>query len=249
MEIWKLFMDCFGVLWPNPNDLHQLALWWSRKHRALSVKDPWTIGLVAIADNIWRARNARYHNGIIHSTLQLFENIKREVHLVNFGLQGVINTTCNLLCCCHHLGINVTPKNPPLMLEVIWCKPPRGWYKLNVDGCSLGNPRKAGAGGVLRDQRGATVGSFKSFLDVELSYFAEFNALIEGILLAKEKKAPSLWIESDSIAIVLAVQVRSIPWYIYQDWISCLSFLNSINLKITHCFREANIVADFLVSR
>ncbi|XP_042515212.1 uncharacterized protein LOC122089535 [Macadamia integrifolia] len=103
-----------------------------------------------------------------------------------------------------------------------------------------------GAGGILRDQRGDVVGSFKCFLGVQSNYFAEFKALSKGILLAKQLNATWLWIESDSSAAILAFQIHSIPWYICEDWISCLSFLESISWKITHCFREANVVVDNL---
>ncbi|CAL1412169.1 unnamed protein product [Linum trigynum] len=34
-----------------------------------------------------------------------------------------------------------------------WSVPPRGWCKLNVDGASQGNPRKATAGVVFRDDQ------------------------------------------------------------------------------------------------
>ena len=37
---------------------------------------------------------------------------------------------------------------------VSWCKPSVGWYKLNSDGASVGNPGKAGGGGLIRDYQG-----------------------------------------------------------------------------------------------
>jgi len=35
-----------------------------------------------------------------------------------------------------------------------WRYPPIDWVKVNVDGCSKGNPGVAGAGGVIRDAMG-----------------------------------------------------------------------------------------------
>ena len=36
-----------------------------------------------------------------------------------------------------------------------WKYPANEWIKLNVDGCSKGNPGMTGAGGVLRDHMGS----------------------------------------------------------------------------------------------
>ena len=40
---------------------------------------------------------------------------------------------------------------------VAWTKPREGWFKLNSDGASFGNPSKAGGGGIIRDSQGAWV--------------------------------------------------------------------------------------------
>nr|POE92568.1 hypothetical protein CFP56_42993 [Quercus suber] len=37
---------------------------------------------------------------------------------------------------------------------VYWEKPEVNWFKLNKDGSSIGNPRKASEGGLIRDHRG-----------------------------------------------------------------------------------------------
>lgn len=37
---------------------------------------------------------------------------------------------------------------------VYWEKPEVNWFKLNIDRSSIGNPRKAGEGGLIRDHKG-----------------------------------------------------------------------------------------------
>ena len=39
--------------------------------------------------------------------------------------------------------------------QIRWEKPRHGWVKLNTDGSSLGNPRLAGGGGLIREEDGA----------------------------------------------------------------------------------------------
>ena len=39
-------------------------------------------------------------------------------------------------------------------MQVQWIKPREGWFKLNTDGASLGNLKKDGGGGLVRDHKG-----------------------------------------------------------------------------------------------
>ena len=47
---------------------------------------------------------------------------------------------------------------------VRWSKPLMGWFKLNTDGASLGNPGKAGGGGLIRDSEGRCIKGFSRFV-------------------------------------------------------------------------------------
>ncbi|XP_042477785.1 uncharacterized protein LOC122059169 [Macadamia integrifolia] len=80
-------------------------------------------------------------------------------------------------------------------------------------------------------------------------HWSEFSAVMEAILVAMNMNARGLWIESDSAAVVAATQKMHIPWFVLQKWRFALPFLQSITWKITHCFREANTVADFLAKK
>ncbi|KAL0293186.1 UNVERIFIED_CONTAM: putative ribonuclease H protein [Sesamum radiatum] len=49
---------------------------------------------------------------------------------------------------------------------VHWRKPQEGWYKLNTDGASKGNPGISGAGGILRDQLRKVIFAFQEPLRI-----------------------------------------------------------------------------------
>ena len=49
---------------------------------------------------------------------------------------------------CVSKGKKTTAK---IVIPVGWNKPRNGWFKLNSDGASFGNPSKAGGGGIIRD--------------------------------------------------------------------------------------------------
>lgn len=71
-------------------------------------------------------------------------------------------------------------------MPVRWNKPPLGWFKLNSDGASLGNPGKAGRGGLIRDHHGKCVKGHKRHIGIASSIIVEFQALRDGLLLASQ---------------------------------------------------------------
>ncbi|XP_043725602.1 uncharacterized protein LOC122672168 [Telopea speciosissima] len=121
--------------------------------------------------------------------------------------------------------------------------------KLNIDGSSLGNPGRAGTGGVFRNHQAQVVFSFIRFLGISSSYAAEYEALLGGLSKAKEMGFRELWIESDSASVVSSIQSSNIPWFARQRWMVLEPYLDSCNWKITHCFREANPIVDFLAKQ
>ena len=50
------------------------------------------------------------------------------------------------------------PNNPSkssrIQVHVKWSKPHPGWVKLNTDGSVFGDPKKAGGGGIIRNNEG-----------------------------------------------------------------------------------------------
>ncbi|XP_042483247.1 uncharacterized protein LOC122063611 [Macadamia integrifolia] len=224
VAVWKMFLDCFGMSWPNIEDLPLLVRWWIRKCKILVLKEPWSMGLVIVADNVWTEKNSRRYGSRFLSPFYVYDKIKRVYQDSKISISDRLPHISDIMCC-RRLGLIINPKCPPEPLEIFWCKPPSGWTKLNVDGSSMGNPGRAGIGGVIRNDLGAMIGSFKNFIGIQSNYVAEFQALIVCLLMAKKLRVSSLWIESDSAAVVAVVQARSIPWFVAQQWISLEPFL------------------------
>ena len=73
-----------------------------------------------------------------------------------------------------------------LIKEVVlakWNSPSIGWYKLNLDGSSLGNPRRASGGGLIRDSNGVWIKGFTCNIRTSSSVEVELWALRDGILM------------------------------------------------------------------
>ncbi|XP_042481160.1 uncharacterized protein LOC122061743 [Macadamia integrifolia] len=244
-SLWRAFCEGFDVQWKPYMDMLSFIAWWKQTAKNLHFKKVWITGFSLVPSVIWQERNARIFEGVSKSSRHCFAMIKSEISLQMTAATGSPLSFSSLLCA-KRLGISRVRYKPREVMEIFWCPPQRGWVKLNSDGCSLGNPGKAGAGGVFRNENSEILQSFRTFLGVHTNFEAEMIAVITGLEFARDMGITHLWIECDSVAVVLLIAKGRIPWFCLQRWMSLTSYLNSLTWKITHCMREANPVADFL---
>ncbi|XP_071918898.1 uncharacterized protein [Coffea arabica] len=76
-------------------------------------------------------------------------------------------------------------------------------FKLNIDGCSKGNPGLSGGGGILRDGSGKFIFAFASCFDVTTSLQGEAKALALGLSFCAQRNfLQQLVVESDSLVLL-----------------------------------------------
>uniref|UniRef100_A0A2N9GQQ4 RNase H type-1 domain-containing protein n=1 Tax=Fagus sylvatica TaxID=28930 RepID=A0A2N9GQQ4_FAGSY len=131
---------------------------------------------------------------------------------------------------------------------VKWVSPPLGWFKLNTDGSSLGNPGLAGSGRVIRNHVGDWVGGFSRAIGVTTSVQAELRALKDGLNLAIDLGILHLEIEMDSLVAIVLVKSISTPNAFMSTIVTdCRSLIERFEIcSLKHIFREANSCADLL---
>ena len=127
---------------------------------------------------------------------------------------------------------------------ICWNKPEPGWFKLNSDGVSQGNPGCAGGGGLIRDHNGKWVKGFMRNNGKTTSV-----ALRDGLMLAAQLGINHLHVELDAQVVVvnLVLSNKAINN-------SCAALLNDCrylleqfqHVEVTHVFREANKCTDNL---
>ena len=134
-----------------------------------------------------------------------------------------------------------------ICVPVAWQKPPAGWMKLNTDGSALGNPGRAGGGGVIRDHLGNWIKGFGHALRTTNSFMAELWALRDGLIMAKELGIPNLIVELDALSVINILSSDK-PCSIMEPLLSdCRNLFKAIpNKRIQHVYREANQCADAL---
>ena len=61
---------------------------------------------------------------------------------------------------------NTKVPTPRVSVQIKLEKPPSNWYKLNIDGASLGNPSVAGGRGVIRNEESHWIWGFSKNIDI-----------------------------------------------------------------------------------
>jgi len=134
---------------------------------------------------------------------------------------------------------------------VRWEPPEGGWRVLNTDGAARGTLGLAGAGGVLRGDHGEWILGFSEHLGCCSAIKGELRAVLRGLKLAKEAKTRQLLIQLDSTAAVSMLTGHSLCHSECSGIIQqCKNLMGwgGWEVRIIHCFREANQVADGLAN-
>ena len=159
-------------------------------------------------------------------------------------VQVVEMQTCELMYCV----LEPNTGKDRLLRQVQWLKPAPGWHKLNTDGLVVNSSGLAGCGGLLRDSVGQWVVGFTKSISVNSSIVAELWALREGLGICLERGFFTVEIELDATATISLVSSNVNANGDLSGLIDdCRELLLRLpQVKLSHCFREANFCADTL---
>jgi len=132
-------------------------------------------------------------------------------------------------------------------------------FKLNFDGTAKGNPRRAGYGGVFRDEMGTIRHIYHGNIGNDTNNVAELEGIWKGIYIAEQENWYPLEVEGDSLIIIAAViriQAGSPASKIATSWI-LLSRLEQMEEKLRtprsitfrHVRHTTNKVADRMANQ
>ena len=127
-----------------------------------------------------------------------------------------------------------------------WCNKMKkvirvAWMKLNSNGSALGNPSKAGGGGLIRDHQGNWVRGYARAHVNTSSSIAELWALRDGLEIAKDLGLNNLIVEMDALSIVLLMNNTKANLLMKPLLSNCRKLLAAIpNKRVVHTFHETN---------
>ncbi|KAL9288897.1 putative ribonuclease H domain, reverse transcriptase zinc-binding domain-containing protein [Arabidopsis thaliana] len=180
----------------------------------------------------WRCGNVFGENGRCRDRVRFVVDQAREIWMAHLNLRRGAR------------------RGSEVKMSIKWTLPSTGWFKLNTDGASRGNPGLATAGGVVRDGEGQWCVGFVLNIGICSAPLAELWGVYYGLHIAWERGIRRLELEVDSTLVVgflqagiedshsLSLLVRLCYGFISRDWI----------VRISHVYREANRLADGLAN-
>ncbi|CAI9785059.1 unnamed protein product [Fraxinus pennsylvanica] len=176
-----------------------------------------------------------------------WRKIKAWISWVGLKLKEVRTLSRRDVWVLKELNIPVKPIKEKGIKVVRWQRPMQGWYKLNTDGCCLGNPGICGAGCIIRNEKGDIVIAFTKYLGEGTNNGAELLVLLYGLRRAKRMGLNRLEVELDSLIIVnwLKRKVCGIR-YLEDYWEEIQYLLSIISCRVQHIHCEGNLVANIL---
>jgi ribonuclease HI len=111
-------------------------------------------------------------------------------------------------------------------------------------------PGLSSCGGIFRNNDADFLLGFAEPLGFASSYLAELQGALRAIEVAHQMNWKNLWIETDSVLVVLAFKNPNlhVAWSLRNRWNNALVLLRQMNLIVSHIFREGNQVADCLAN-
>lgn len=85
---------------------------------------------------------------------------------------------------------------------VKWIKPRSNCIKVNIDGDRKGNPGSSGGGGVIRNDDDDVVCAFSEFYGDCSKNMAEAKAMLQGIIMCKDRINEHIIVKTDSQLLV-----------------------------------------------
>lgn len=127
----------------------------------------------------------------------------------------------------------------------------KGWH-IYIDGASLGNPGRSGAGIVTYDEQGNELWRESAHLGTMTNNMAEYEALVRALRRAREMAITSVFVYTDSQLVAnqilgsYRVKNERLRQYL-QEAQSMIEDFNSFQIR--HIPREKNGLADKLAKK
>jgi ribonuclease HI len=209
-----------------------------------------TAAIINLINSIWEVRNqARFDNIRINLNAAI-SRIIASTSLSGNNTKKVASNSIRDYIILKKFNVNIHNPKVSIVKEIVWQPPLLNCVKCNIDGASKGNPGLSSCGGIFRNNNVDFLLGFAEPLGFASSYLAELQGALRAIEVAHQMNWKNLWIETDSVLVVLAFKNPNlhVAWSLRNRWHNAHVLLRQMNFIVSHIFREGNQVADCLAN-
>ncbi|KAL0312659.1 UNVERIFIED_CONTAM: putative ribonuclease H protein [Sesamum radiatum] len=201
-EVWNYFGNLFNLQPPQTDFISIMFQFWKLSSPDVKRGHVRLLIPLLIFWFIWMMRNEAKFNDVCFTSSAIIRRVMAYLwKLYKAKCFKLVHWRGDLLVAKKIGFIFHSPSpTPPILCR--WLPPPNGFWKLNSDGASKGNPGPLGAGGLIRDSRGKLIMAYYDFLGDQTNTFAELYGVSRGLHFAWELGCHNVWVELDAIAII-----------------------------------------------
>ncbi|KAG6538552.1 hypothetical protein ZIOFF_003676 [Zingiber officinale] len=242
-DVWGYFGHLFGVGSWRAMESWRAGTAWSSTG---SVRE---IIPLLIFWFLWTARNDSKHRGLRPEGQKIIRQITQYLRV---GMaSGIIKPRHwrGAISAAQAMVIQVRIRTLHTISVVHWRRPDDGWFKLNTDGSSRGNPGESAYGAIVRDHSGQVVVARQGVLGEGSNIRAELMAILRGLELCVDRQLSPIWLESDSLVALHIIRSPGISWEFREEILRIRKLVRQHGVRCTHIYREGNAAADFLANQ
>ena len=233
--IWRHFASA-KLGQPRPNA--DFSRWFWQNLSDTKHEESWPTMFLIILWYLWKWRN-----GVYFARYALIPSDK--IRFLCAKCKEILQALC------HEAQQDRSSESARQETLIHWDPPPTGWMVLNTDSASKGNPGAVGSGGVLRGDKGEWICDFRKSMGNCSAMKSEIKAILRGLWIAKDKDIKRVWVQVDSSTLVGLLKDDSTYCAEHASIIrQCRDLIHQEGweVRISHCYREANKVADALAN-
>lgn len=246
---------------PLPKSFNDLLSGWPKTNNRGIYSKIWNICPAIISWEIWKERNRRIFKDqemlasslVLKIEASITETLNSYIRKSQFKEgsftlnDSIIKRNWNKLI------------NPPYMYSIKnsearkncnWSPPPQGWYKLNFDGASRGNPGLSGIGCIIHNETGRWLMKLEKHIPPTSNNLAELEAVSEGIKVCLKLGLSKVIIKGDSQIVINALRKKSTPnWVLNSKLEEIIKLMEGLEtFQLIHIYREGNTLANELAN-
>ncbi|XP_026398927.1 uncharacterized protein LOC113294765 [Papaver somniferum] len=215
VEIWIWLVNIFEVGLPHSFD----NIWNYSNNKSPLMKEVWITAACSVIKELWFQKNKKYFEEVKPNIQHFKQNIIKMVSEGGLRMKGTKWNHNYDLQIIDFFNLGCRQNKFQCIKSFYWIPPQIGFTLFYCDGASVGNPRAAGFGIVVRNHLCQVVGGMAAGIGIATNYIAETYVVVCAAELTVEWGKKHIIISSDSKTVISEFARNQLPWFTRMRWL------------------------------